>query len=150
MDKFKVLFLCTGNSARSQMAEAFLRKYGTERFEVYSAGMEPKGIHPLTIKVMEEAGFDLGSHSSKIVEEYLGKAPFDYVIFVCDKARKDCLACFPGLMQALYRPLEDPATFEGTEEERLPKFREVRDVIEGKIKEWLDSMSRQEKKTATV
>lgn len=141
MDKITVLFLCTGNSARSQMAEAFLRKHGAEKFEVYSAGMEPKGIHPLTKMVMDEAGLDISQQRSKSVDEYLGCAPFNYVIFVCDKARQSCPSIFPGLADYLYWPFEDPAEFNGSEDERAAKFRQVCDAIEEHILQWLNELA---------
>ncbi|MCS7011009.1 MAG: arsenate reductase ArsC [Anaerolineales bacterium] len=133
----RVLFLCTGNSARSQMAEAFLRKYGGDRFEVHSAGLEPKGLNPFTIRVMEEVGIDMSSHYSKGVGEYLGKVLFQYLITVCDEADKNCPTTWPGVTQRLHWSFEDPAAFEGTEEEKLAKFREIRDKIKARILEWL-------------
>lgn len=136
MVKSKVLFLCTGNSARSQMAEAFLRNLAGDRFEVYSAGLEPKGIHPLTIKVMQEKGISLENHISKSLEEYRGKINFDWLITVCDHADKNC-PIFPGVGTRLHWPFEDPAAAIGSEEEKLAKFQMVRDAIEGKIKDWL-------------
>lgn len=138
--KTRVLFLCTGNSARSQMAEAFLRKYAGDRFEVHSAGLEPKGINPYTIRVMEEVGIDLSGHRSKGVNEYLGKVLFHYLITVCDDADKNCPTTWPGVNQRLHWSFEDPAAFEGTEEEKLAKFREIRDKIEARILEWLAQM----------
>lgn len=138
--KTRLLFLCTGNSARSQMAEAFLRKYAGDRFEVHSAGLEPKGIHPYTIRVMEEVGIDLSGHRSKGVNEYLGKVLFQYLITVCDDADKNCPTTWPGVNQRLHWSFEDPAAFEGTEEEKLAKFREIRDKIEARILEWLAQM----------
>jgi arsenate reductase len=89
-NKQRVLFLCTGNFARSQIAEAFLRHYGSDQFEAHSAGLNPKGIHPLTEIVMEEIGIPLTGHSSKGVKEYLGKVHFQYLITVCDKAEQNC------------------------------------------------------------
>lgn len=133
----KVLFLCTGNSARSQMAEAFLRKYGSEHFEAYSAGLEPKPINPFTIQVMEEVGLDISGQRSKGITEYLGKVLFQYLITVCDDAEKNCPTVWPGVNQRLHWSFEDPAVFEGTDEEKLAKFREVRDLINAKIQEWL-------------
>ncbi len=135
--RHRVLFLCTGNSARSQMAEAFLRHYGGKFFEVYSAGLEPKGINPLTIKVMEELGFDLSMQSSKPVSIYLGKVHFQYLITVCDKAEKNCPTIWPGVNFRLHWSFEDPAEFEGSEEQKLAKFREVRDQISQQIRSWL-------------
>ena len=135
MNKIRVLFLCTGNSCRSQMAEAFLRKYASDRFEVFSAGLEPKGINPYTIRVMEEIGIDMSAHRSKSLLEYMGKVHFGYLITVCDRAEQKC-PVFPGMGVRLHWPFEDPARLEGTEEEKLAKFRQVRDQIEAKVKEW--------------
>jgi len=137
MEKSRILFLCTGNSARSQMAEAFLRKYAGDYFEVYSAGLEPKGLNPLTIQVMEEAGFDMSGHRSKGVGEYLGKVLFQYLITVCDDADKNCPTVWLGVNQRLHWSFEDPARFEGTEEQKLAKFRQVRDLIDTRLKAWL-------------
>ena len=143
MSKTKVLFLCTGNSARSQMAEAFLRKYGGEQFEAYSAGLEPKDIHPYTNRVMEEVGVSLSGQYSKHFKEYMGKVHFGYLITVCDEAEKNCPTVFPGISQRIHWSFEDPAAFVGTEEEKLAKFREVRDRIERRIKEWLIEQRKQ-------
>ncbi|MGD0203801.1 MAG: arsenate reductase ArsC [Candidatus Bathyarchaeia archaeon] len=136
MEKTKVIFLCTRNSARSQMAEAFLRKYAGNYFEVYSAGFEPQPIHPYTIKVMRELGYDLSDQYPKDLTQYLGKIHFGIVITVCPKAEKTC-PTIPGVSTRMYWPFEDPAAFQGTEEEKLAKFREVRDQINEKIKTWL-------------
>jgi len=137
----RILFLCTGNSARSQMAEAFLRKHAGYTFEVYSAGLEPKGIHPLTIKVMKEVGIDLSDHTSKHVNTYLGKVLFQTVITVCDDADKNCPAVWPGVSQRLHWSFQDPAAVQGTDEEKLAKFREIRDQIDRKIRGWLEEQS---------
>src|SRR5690349_16300584 len=133
-DKPRVLFLCTGNSARSQMAEAFLRKYGGEIFEPYSAGLEPKGVNPLTIRVMDEAGIDISAHTSKSLDTYLGKTSFQYLVTVCDDADQNCPTGLPGINERMHWSFEDPARFEGTEEEKLARFREIRDLIEKKVK----------------
>jgi arsenate reductase len=133
----RVLFLCTGNSARSQMAEAFLRKYGGNTFEPYSAGLEPKGVNPLTVKVMNEVGIDISNQHSKSIDTYLGKVLFQYLITVCDDADKNCPTGIPGVKNRMHWSFEDPAKFEGTEEKKLAKFREVRDLIEKGIKEWV-------------
>jgi arsenate reductase len=135
--KIGVLFLCTGNTARSQMAEAFLRKYGSDRFEVYSAGLEPSVINPYVRRVMQEVGFDLAGQRSKDVTEYMGKMHFGYLITVCVNAEERCPSVFPGVSQRLHWPFEDPAAFVGSEEETLNKFREVRDQIEQRIKAWM-------------
>ena len=137
MSKEKILFLCTGNSARSQMAEAFLRKYGGADFEAYSAGTEPKGIHPFTERVMEEVGVSLSSQHSKHVKEYMGKVHFGYLIIMCDDAEKNCPTVFPGVGQRLHWAFEDPSAFVGSEDGKVAKFREVRDQIDQQIKAWL-------------
>lgn len=137
----RVLFLCTGNSARSQMAEAFLRRYGGDRYEVHSAGLDPRGINPLTIQVMREIGYDLSPYESKGIKQYLGKVLFQYLITVCAEAEKSCPTVWPGVSHRLHWLFEDPAAFEGSEEERLAKFREVRDQIEHKVKEWVAQQS---------
>ena len=137
MNKTRVLFLCTGNTARSQMAEAFLREYGGDRFEAYSAGLEPSVIHPYTRRVMEEVGLDLSEQHSKDLAEYMGKVHFGYLITVCANAEKRCPSVFPGMGQRLHWPFEDPAAFVGSEEEKLAKFREVRDQVDRRIQEWL-------------
>lgn len=136
MNKPKVLFLCTGNSARSQMAEAFLRKYGGDRFEVFSAGLEPSVINPLTVQVMEEAGINMSGHFAKGLTQYLGKVHFSYLITVCSRAEEKC-PIFPGMGIRLHWPFDDPVAFQGTPEEKLEKFRQVRDQIETMVKEWL-------------
>jgi len=137
MSKQKILFLCTGNSARSQMAEAFIRKYADDRFEAHSAGLEPKGLNPLTVKVMEEVGIDLSGQTSKSVEVYLGKTLFQYLVTVCDDADKNCPTVWPGVSTRLHWSFQDPAVVEGSEAEKLAKFREVRDLIDQKIQNWL-------------
>jgi arsenate reductase len=118
-----VLFVCTGNSARSIMAEALLRKHGGPDFEVHSAGIEPRGINPLTIRTLEEAGLPTKGLSSKSVTEFLGQR-FDYVITVCDSARQVC-PVFPGSHQGFHWGYEDPAEATGTDEERMAVFRHV-------------------------
>jgi arsenate reductase len=137
MNKIKVLFLCTSNSARSQMAEAFLRYYAGDRYETYSAGLEPKEIHPLAKKVMDEIGIDISGQHSKALKEYMGKVHFGYLITVCSDADEKCPTTFPGMGQRLRWSFEDPARFTGTEEEKLQKFRQIRDQIKLKIQSWL-------------
>jgi arsenate reductase (thioredoxin) len=119
----RVLFVCTGNSARSLMAEALVRHKGGDAFEVHSAGTEPRGVNPLTLKVLGEAGIDASSARSKSVTEYLGQQ-FDYVVTVCDEARQVC-PVFPGVHESLHWGYEDPAEATGSEEERLAVFRRV-------------------------
>ncbi len=136
MKKTKVLFLCTGNSARSQIAEAFLRKYAGDKFEAYSAGIRPIGIIPFTRRVMDEIGISFEGHHSKHVDEYIGKIDFAYLITVCSNAENQC-PVFPGFGKRIHWDLEDPAVQKGTEKEKLQKFREARDKIDELIKEWL-------------
>lgn len=136
----KVLFLCTGNSARSQMAEAILRQRAGDHFEVHSAGMEPKGIHPFTLRVMEELGYDLSKQRSKDVAEYLGKHHFGYLITVCAHAEAQCPRTFVGVSKRIHWPTEDPAAFHGSPEETLEKFRQVHDEISTYIESWLDEL----------
>jgi arsenate reductase len=136
MEKERVLFLCTGNSARSQMAEALLRKMAGDRFEVHSAGLDPSVIHPMTIQVLQEIGIDASGQYAKPLTTYLGKVHFSYLITVCSKAEQRC-PIFPGIGQRLHWPFDDPAAFEGSEHDKLEFFRQVRDQIEIRIRQWL-------------
>jgi arsenate reductase len=145
MNKIRVLFLCTSNSARSQMAEAFLRSYAGDRYEVYSAGLEPKEIHPLTRKVMDEIAIDISGQYPKALKNYMGKIHFGYLITVCADADKGCPSTFPGMGRRLHWGFEDPAKFTGSEEEKLQKFREIRDQIRQTVQSWVDSQSQDEK-----
>jgi arsenate reductase (thioredoxin) len=140
-DATRVLFLCTRNSARSQMAEAFLRRWGEDRFEAHSAGLRPGEIHPLTVRVMAERGYDLSGHRSKGFKEYLSKVLFQYLIVMCSEAEPDCPTVWPGVSARLSWPVEDPATAEGSEEERLARFRVARDQIEQLVRDWIDSLA---------
>ena len=138
----QVLFLCTHNTARSQMAEAWLRRHAGDRFEVYSAGYEPTDINPFTRQVMAEVGLDLGGQYAKGVKEYLGKINFADVIIVCARAEKTCPTAFPSISrQRLFWPFEDPVAFKGTDEEKLAKFREIRDQIDQRIRQWLNELA---------
>ena len=136
MKKPNVLFICTGNSARSQMAEAILRKKAGDYFNVYSAGTDPHGINPFTIKVMEEAGYDTTGQRSKHLNEYLGKVHMGIQIAVCSKAAEIC-PTFPGIGMKLTWPFDDPASVTGSDDEKLAKFRSIKDQIETKIDSWL-------------
>lgn len=133
--KERVLFLCTGNSARSQMAEGFLRHLARDRFEVASAGTRPVGLNPDAVAVMDEVGVDISQHRSKLVDEFLDKQ-FDYVITVCDNAKESC-PMFPGNAQHLHWSFEDPAAAKGAVEARRIVFRRVRDQIQGRIQQFL-------------
>lgn len=133
--KQRILFLCTANSARSQMAEAILRRLGGNRFEVFSAGTEATRVNSLAVRAMEEAGFDMSGQYSKNLNYFLGQ-PFDYVITLCSDAEERC-PFFPGRVQRLHWPFDDPAAAQGTEAERVMAFRLVRDAINAKISQWL-------------
>lgn len=137
MQRSSVLFLCTGNSARGQMAEAWLRHYGSDLFDAYSAGLEPKGMNPLTVRVMEEAGISLNGQYSKSLREYLGKKLFACLITVCADAEEKCPTVWPGVKNRLHWSFEDPAAVAGSDDEKLVKFRQVRDQIEAKIASWV-------------
>ncbi|MEW6380210.1 MAG: arsenate reductase ArsC [bacterium] len=138
MGKIKILFFCIGNSARSQMAEALLRTSAGDRFEVYSAGIEPKGINPYAKQVLAEVGIDLSGQYSKSIHEYMGRIRFDYLITLCGDADEKCpAAAFPVASQRMHWPFEDPATCQGSDEEKLVKFRQVRDQIDQTISAWL-------------
>lgn len=132
----KVLFLCTGNSCRSQMAEGLLRKHGGEAFEVFSAGLDPRPIPREAFEVMAEIGIDISAQRPKNVLDFLGREHFGYLITVCPNAEARC-PIFPGVSQRLYWPFEDPAGAAGGHDERLAKFRDVRDQIETRILSWL-------------
>jgi arsenate reductase len=136
-----VLFLCTNNSVRSQMAEAFLKKYASHHFEVVSAGLEPTSINPLTTRVMNEIGIDISAQYSKSVSQFLGQVPVSLVIFVCEHAEKSCPTAWPGAFAQMSWPFDDPACCQGTEEERLQRFRHVRDQVHEKINSWLREMA---------
>ena len=138
--KPKVMVLCSGNSARSQMAEGWLRHLAGDRFEVVSAGTEPSSVNPLAIAVMRERGIDISGHRSKPVDEFLGET-FGYLISVCDNAREKC-PIFPGAVKRMHWPLEDPAAAAGQDEERLAVFRRIRDDIETRVRAWIQDQSR--------
>jgi arsenate reductase len=131
----RVLILCTGNSARSQMAEGILRHDSGGRFEVASAGTKPSRVRPEAIAAMAEIGIDISGHRSKSVDEFLDRPP-DLLITVCDSARETC-PVFPAAVERRHWPFEDPAAVEGTDEERLAAFRRVRDQIRARIAEFL-------------
>jgi arsenate reductase len=133
--KPKVLFLCTGNSARSQMAEGYLRYTARGRFEPLSAGIEPKGLNPLAIQVMQEIGIDISHQTSKDVVSFLGQY-IPYIVTVCDNARERC-PIFPRTFKFLHWSFEDPAAAQGSHEEKMAVFRRVRDEIAHRIDEEL-------------
>jgi len=135
----RVLFLCTGNACRSQMAEAFLRAYGGGRFAVYSAGSIPSGVHPMTVVTMRELGIDASRQTSKHWNLFLNEPPFDYIITVCDNAARNC-PVFPGEGKRLHWPIDDPASFVGPPERWADEFRRVRDEIAERVRRFLKSV----------
>jgi len=136
MAKTRVLFVCTSNTARSQIAEAFLKKYAGDRYEVFSAGLGPGPMNPLTTKVMEEKGISMKDHYSKGIDGFVGY-DFGFVIVVCSKAEAVC-PVFPAPCIRLFWPFDDPEDAKGSEEKKLVKFREIRDQIDAKISQWLE------------
>ncbi len=144
MKKDHMLLLCTQNSARSQMAEAFFKIYGGDLIKVDSAGLEPAGVNPYAVRVMAEIGIDISGQRSKGVKEFLGKASFSHIITVCKKAEGQCPTIFPGVRHIISWPFDDPAAVEGTEEEKLEKFREVRDEIDAHVEDFMAKYRRDE------
>jgi arsenate reductase len=133
----RVLFLCTHNSARSQMAEGFLRATASDRFEAQSAGTEKTTVNPLAIRVMAERGIDISGNTSKVYTDVM-QEPWDYLITVCDDANERC-PFVPGVQRRLHWSFEDPSRAVGSEEERMVTFRKVRDEIEKRLSEWTGS-----------
>ena len=138
-----VLFLCTANTCRSQMGEALLRHRAGDRFEAMSAGLEPgPEVHPLALRVLEEKGVSTAGLRPKNLREFLGVVRVRWAVFVCSRAAESCPTAWPDWSERLYWPLDDPATVEGTEEERLAVFRRVRDELETRILAWLAAQDR--------
>jgi arsenate reductase len=140
MERSRVLFVCTHNSARSQMAEGLLRHFAGDRFEAFSAGTEVTSVRPEAIAVMREIGIDIGSQESRSVARFAGQ-PFAWVITVCDRARESC-PIFPGAEQTAHWGFDDPAEAQGTDEERLAVFRRVRDQIRDRLRMFILAASR--------
>jgi arsenate reductase len=145
-NRSRVLFLCTHNSARSQMAEGLLRHLAADRFEAMSAGTQATRVRPLAVRAMEEIGVDISGQESKTLDRFLSE-PFDYVITVCDDANEAC-PFFPGAKSRLHWSFEDPSRAEGPEEERLAVFRMVRDRIRARIEEDLAGTGEQAPRAA--
>jgi len=138
MDKIRVLFICIHNSARSQMAEAFLNENAGDIFEAESAGLEPGKLNPIAVTAMANVGIDISGHKTKSILEYYKMGEhFDYVITVCDEAGGEQCPIFPGICKRLHWPIPDPAVFKGAYKERLKRTRQVRDAIETKVKEFV-------------
>jgi arsenate reductase len=139
--KKKVLFVCIHNSARSQMAEAFLNQIGGEKFSAQSAGIEPGKLNSVVVEVMHEAGIDISRNQTKSVESFIqSKASFDYVITVCDETSAERCPVFPGKTKPLHWGFPDPSGFVGSGEEKLAKTRHVRDLIRAKVQAWCESL----------
>ena len=139
MDKKKVLFVCVHNSARSQMAEAFLKQMAGDRFEVESAGLEPGKLNPVVIEVMKEVGIDISQNKTKSVFDFFKQGKqYDYVITVCDESQSGACPMFPGKGERIHWGFDDPSGFQGTGEKKLEKTREVRDKIKRRIIEWFN------------
>lgn len=132
-----VLFVCSHNSARSQMAEGWLRHLAGDHFDVASAGVEPGTLNPLAVEVMAEVGIDISGHSAQGIREYLGHWPVYSLIVVCDKAAETCPRIWPGSRERLQWSFDDPSAAQGSREERVAVFRRVRDEIRDKIQDWL-------------
>jgi arsenate reductase len=137
-EKALILVLCTGNSARSQMAEAFLKKYRSADFAVASAGIEPKSeVHPLAVRVMNEIGIDISNQRPKDVAEFVGKLSVSHLLIVCENANQSCPRAWPGAFSRTFMPFDDPAAASGTEAEQLEVFRRVRDEIDESMRKWV-------------
>jgi len=140
MVKKKVLFICVHNSARSQMAEAFLKNLAGDRFEVESAGLEPGKLNPWAVEVMKEIGIDISQNKTKSVFDFYKQGKrYDYVITVCDESQAAQCPVFPGAKERLHWGFDDPSSFQGAWEEKLEKTRQVRDKIKQQIEQWLKS-----------
>jgi len=140
MDKKKILFICVHNSARSQMAEAFLKQKAGDRFEVESAGLEPGELNPLAIEVMREIGIDISQNKTKNVFDFYRQGKrYDFIITVCDESQSERCPVFPGTYatRRIHWSFDDPAGFQGSREEKLDQARRVRDKIKQNIEEWL-------------
>ena len=135
----RVLFLCTGNAARSQMAEGYLRALGDLRFTVFSAGIDPKGVHPLAIDVMFEDGIDIGNQVSEPLADFVG-TEFDFIVTLCSSAKQEC-PNFPGQGNRYHWDLSDPAAGSGTKPEKLQIFRETRERIKEYVIEFINDNS---------
>lgn len=143
MEKKRVLFVCVHNSARSQMAEAFLNALAGDRFEAHSAGLEPGVLNPLAVEAMKEIGIDISQNQTKSVFDLFKKGElFSYVVTVCDATSAETCPIFPGLVtKTIHWSFEDPSALTGTHEERLEQTRKIRDAIKSKIEEWLNEIA---------
>jgi arsenate reductase (thioredoxin) len=139
--KRKVLFICIHNSARSQMAEAFLHQICGGEFEAHSAGLEPGKLNPVAVEAMQEAGLDISGHQTKAVSDMVKSGQeFSYVITVCDEASAERCPIFPGATTRLHWSFPDPSSFQGSHDEKLPRTRQVRNMIEQRVIQWCDEI----------
>jgi arsenate reductase len=145
-----VLFLCSHNSSRSQMAEGWLRHLAGDKFTVYSAGMEPGTLNPLAVEAMKEVEVDISHHRAEGVDRYLGHIGVTYLIIVCDKAAQSCPTVWPGVVSRWAWPFEDPAAAQGSHDEKLAVFRRVRDEIRNKLESWLVEIEESPKAGSSV
>ena len=142
-DRIKVMFLCTHNSCRSQIAEALLRNLDDEHFQVFSAGLNPGPIHPMARTVLEEKGIDTRLLKPKDIVDFLGKISFNFVIIVCSRAEKECPSTFPLVQHRLFWPFDDPSVFQGSEAQKLDEFRKTRDEVESRLREWINELQQE-------
>jgi len=140
MIKHGILFVCSHNSARSQMAHGWMKHLAGDDYQIYSAGVEPGTLNPLSVKAMAEVGIDISDHVAEGIDKYLGKVPIYYLIIVCDKAAQTCPRIWPGSRERLHWFFDDPSAAEGTEQQKLEAFRRVRDEIGEKVKAWLEEL----------
>ncbi len=144
MNMTKVLFICVHNSARSQMAEAFLNKIGSDRFTAESAGLEPGTLNPIVVEAMMEAGIDISSNKTKSVFDFFKQGRmYHYVITVCDESNAERCPIFPGVKETLHWSFKDPSALTGSHEEKLAGTRAIRDEIEKQIRQWIAEMSKE-------
>ncbi|MBF0607524.1 MAG: arsenate reductase ArsC [Magnetococcales bacterium] len=137
----KVLFVCVHNSARSQMAEAFLNTLGGGKFDAHSAGLQPGSLNPVVVEAMKDEGIDISGNKTKSVFEMYDRAEqFDYVVTVCDESRAEACPTFPGNAKKLHWGFEDPSSLNGSRDDILARTREIRDAIKTKIVQWLESL----------
>ena len=135
--KKKILFVCVHNSARSQMAEAFINQLAPDRFIAQSAGLEPGTLNPVVVVAMKEIGFDISNHKTKSVQDVLKTGQFDFVITVCDEASAQRCPVFPGTGERIHMAFPDPSTIQGSFDEKLNKTRQIRDQIRAALEQWL-------------
>lgn len=141
MHKKKVMFICIHNSGRSQMGEAFLRHFASDRYEVFSAGIEQGNLNPLVVKAMAEIGIGMEGHYAKKAQDFVDRGEhFDYVITVCDESNAERCPMFPGKHQRLHWGFQDPSALKGTDEEKLAGIRPIRDEIGRKVKAWIEGL----------